>query len=95
MKISLQIPTVGTFECFRVADPTIVAVRDWICACGENNCVRSDQRIPGADDCSYYGAAYCASCKRGVGTLFVTGLSTIFGLEEDAAVLNGRARVYQ
>lgn len=37
--------------------------------------------------------AYCFDCRGYVGKLLVV-FSTIFGLEEDARVLGGRARVY-
>lgn len=55
--------------------------------------VRSDERRH-VDNRRYEGRAYCMACKKEVGTLVVTP-STIFGLEEDEAVLErGRARVY-
>jgi hypothetical protein len=38
-------------------------------------------------------AAYCAACDAPLGRLVVE-LATLFGLEEDRAVLNGRCRVY-
>lgn len=38
-------------------------------------------------------AARCGRCRREIGRIRVT-FSTIFGLEEDAAVLQGRCRVY-
>lgn len=37
--------------------------------------------------------AVCCACKEHVGTIVVK-VSTIFGIEEDARVLNGRCRVY-
>ena len=37
--------------------------------------------------------AHCSFCLGHVGKLVVV-FSTIFGLEEDARILNGRARVY-
>jgi hypothetical protein len=42
---------------------------------------------------TYTAPAACATCRVLVGKLVVT-VSTIFGIEEDEAVLNGRARVY-
>lgn len=45
------------------------------------------------DHDTYYADAVCISCKHAVGEL-QTQVSTIFGIEEDEAVLNGRARVY-
>lgn len=44
-------------------------------------------------DGSVKGRALCLSCKKEVGFLFVE-FNTIFGLEEDQRVLNGRCRVY-
>lgn len=61
------------------------------CDCGSNR-VRSDEAVRGHNTVT--GAAYCFDCKDPRGTLVVT-LDTIFGLEEDAAILtHGRARVY-
>ena len=40
-----------------------------------------------------YEAAGCRDCRGHLGTIKVT-LTSIFGEEEDRAVLNGRARVY-
>jgi hypothetical protein len=37
--------------------------------------------------------AYCRACKQSVGTIRVK-IKTIFGVEEDERVLNGRWRVY-
>ena len=37
--------------------------------------------------------AQCTACKAMVGQIIVT-ISTIFGLEEDDRMLNGRCRVY-
>ena len=54
--------------------------------------VRTDEReIEGHD--TYVGTAYCCACKTVVGQLRVK-MSTVFGLEEDERVLNGRPRVY-
>ena len=48
-------------------------------------------RIGGRD---YYSArGYCADCGQHVGEIRAY-VSTIFGLEEDERVLNGRPRVY-
>lgn len=70
-----------------------VAVDGWVCECGETNCVRSDERVIALDDRAYEGRAYCVGCKRAVGRLRVE-MGTLFGLEEDEAVMRGRARVY-
>lgn len=45
------------------------------------------------DHDTYYADAVCLECKHPVGEL-QTQVSTIFGIDEDEAVLNGRARVY-
>lgn len=42
---------------------------------------------------TYYALAYCVSCGGAVGQI-QTKVNTIFGIDEDNAVLNGRARVY-
>jgi len=41
----------------------------------------------------YIGTAQCTRCRRDVGQMTVK-VDTLFGIEEDNAVLNGRARVY-
>lgn len=46
-----------------------------------------------ADDRAWEATACCLACKAVVGTLRAEP-STIFGVTEDAAVLNGRWRVY-
>ena len=43
---------------------------------------------------SMAGSAACCACHKVVGRIEVTSVPTIFGLEEDRAVLNGRSRVY-
>ena len=42
---------------------------------------------------TYTVDALCARCKEPVGIL-VTTVKTLFGIEEDRRVLNGRCRVY-
>lgn len=42
---------------------------------------------------TYRAQAACVGCKAACGVLRVT-VSTLFGIEEDARVLNGRCRVY-
>lgn len=55
--------------------------------------VRGDPSGAIRTDDKLYCVAYCNRCTRAVGTLKVE-FDTIFGLTEDAAVLNGRPRVY-
>lgn len=47
----------------------------------------------GDDDRTYVSDAYCVACDKRAGRLVVEA-STIFGLKEDRAVLQGRPRVY-
>jgi hypothetical protein len=42
---------------------------------------------------TYSAAAFCLACRNRIGTIKVK-VSTLFGIEEDIAVLNGRCRVY-
>ncbi len=51
----------------------------------------SGRRIESHD--TYAADAFCMCCGARVGTLRVV-CSTIFGVEEDERVLNGRCRVY-
>jgi len=48
---------------------------------------------PTNDHDTFHAVAYCTSCGEPVGKLAVR-VSTIFGIDEDRAVLCGRARVY-
>jgi len=63
-------------------------------------CKRAPFRVHGrrieiaADDRHWEAEAHCLDCCAEVGILRVGPVETIFGLTEDAAVLNGRARVY-
>jgi hypothetical protein len=50
-------------------------------------------RRPSADDRAWECDAHCLACKAHVGTLRAE-MSTLFGVREDEAVLNGRPRVY-
>lgn len=71
-----------------------VEVHDVTCAgCHAPLCARgAKMRIESHD--TYAADAYCVSCAKPCGTLRVV-VSTIFGLEEDEAVLyRGRCRVY-
>lgn len=62
-------------------------------SCGADLRVIGDvtRQVIGHDTITAPALATC--CRAEVGTLRVE-FNTIFGLEEDAAVLNGRARVY-
>ena len=62
----------------------------WRCKCGDNRVSGSEMRR-GHDE--YVAVARCYGCKAFCGTLYAK-VDTIFGIEEDDAVLNGRARVY-
>jgi hypothetical protein len=42
---------------------------------------------------TYTAPAVCVDCRAACGTLVAT-VSTLFGIEEDERVLNGRPRVY-
>ncbi len=48
---------------------------------------------PNASHDTYRADAVCCGCNEPVGVLRVK-VSTIFGIEEDERVLNGRCRVY-
>ncbi len=59
------------------------------CGCFDVHSLRSTVNDRG----TVKGKALCVECEAGRGELVVR-LDTIFGLEEDDRVLNGRARVY-
>ena len=61
-------------------------------------CKASQARIAGSgishhDHDRYYADGRCMSCMSTIGVI-ETARDTIFGIEEDSAVLEGRARVY-
>lgn len=60
--------------------------------CNENLKARGNGDVSHDFD-TYYASAYCIYCGGAVGQL-QTKVNTIFGIDEDNAVLNGRARVY-
>ncbi len=61
-----------------------------ICSCGG---VRVVGKNLTHDYDTYRSSAYCADCQSRVGEL-VARVATIFGIDEDIRVLNGRCRVY-
>lgn len=61
------------------------------CECGEPLRVVGRNRTHGHD--THYADAHCAVCLRMVGRIEAR-VDTIFGIEEDRAVLHGRPRVY-
>ena len=92
MKITLVDPDNSKHECaLPYAHATYVTAKDWKCECGSDGVQSPEKRIAGHDE--YVGAARCVDCKAPAGTLRVK-VSTIFGIEEDERVLNGRCRVY-
>lgn len=69
-----------------------VIVDGWACACGNRAIVGSGRHIE--NDNTYRADAHCGECRTLVGVVRAV-VDTIFGLEEDEAVLkHGRARVY-
>lgn len=62
------------------------------CCIEEETAVYSREKVIDSHD-TYAGTALCARCHKPVGKLRVR-VSTIFGIEEDEEVLNGRCRVY-
>lgn len=62
-------------------------------ACGEALAVRGDGRKRSDCDRYYFARGFCVTCGAGVGEIRAYP-STLFGIEEDERVLNGRARVY-
>lgn len=73
-----------------------VAVPPFTCpACGQKTdaVLGAEPEIAGHD--VYECDAHAACCMAKVGRLRVTAVPTVFGLSEDRAVLQGRARVYR
>ena len=70
-----------------------VLVEDCVCPnCNGSLKARGDGNVTHDFD-TYYAFAHCVCCGGAVGQL-QTKVNTIFGIDEDNAVLNGRARVY-
>jgi hypothetical protein len=63
----------------------------WACGCGATGIAGKGKRIATRD--TYEADAFCVGCGEQVGVLRAK-VETIFGLEEDEAVLNGRWKVY-
>ena len=61
------------------------------CGCKPFNVFGRSRHI--VDDREYHAEAFCTSCSAAVGTI-IAKPDTIFGIEEDDRVLNGRCRVY-
>ena len=61
------------------------------CADDEGVSLRGGNYQTGHDE--YTASCFCATCGTNLGTMVVK-VSTIFGIEEDNRVLNGRWRVY-
>jgi len=66
-------------------------------ACGaehpEGTQVQGGDAVPSEDDRAYEAVAMAVCCRGRVGILRVE-METLFGVREDEAVLNSRARVY-
>ncbi len=63
-------------------------------SCGEDLAVQGDGMKVSPSDRYYFARGYCAACRAYVGEIRAYP-STLFGIEEDEAVLlHGRARVY-
>lgn len=69
-----------------------VVVDGWACKCGNRAIVGFGRHIESRD--TYRADAKCGQCLEPCG-IMRTVVDTIFGLEEDEAILkHGRARVY-
>lgn len=94
MKITLKLPNGSVRQVPTPADgATSVHVPGKCPSCGasEFRVSGGEQSIDGHD--TYAAPARCLDCHARVGQLRVK-VNTLFGLEEDERVLNGRARVY-
>jgi hypothetical protein len=66
-------------------------VTGWTCKCGSSRVQGRDMHH---DHDTHYATAHCAECGARVGRL-AAKVDTIFGIDEDDRVLNGRPRVYR
>jgi len=93
MKITLTLHDGTKLECslsFPEAEHVDARSRRAHCG-GEHLMIRGGDPTIGHD--IYTSKAFCAVCLEHLGSLVVV-VSTIFGIEEDNRVLNGRCRVY-
>jgi hypothetical protein len=92
MKVTFTVDNVEHTCSVPYEGAAFVLVDGWACpTCKRSGVAGRNQRIESHD--TYASDAGCADCKVVVGVLRVQ-LSTLFGLEEDERVLNGRCRVY-
>lgn len=79
---------------FGGADHVLVAALSTCPDCGEPLKLAGREGTMHHDHDTYYTKAGCLACEKTLGEL-QTKVSTIFGIDEDEAVLvHGRARVY-
>jgi hypothetical protein len=82
-KFDLSLPFVGA----------VTATCAQPCPCGSSSVVGDGiERVPTERD-EYVARAFCAACKARRGVIHAS-VETLFGTEEDEAVLHGRWRVY-
>ena len=90
MNIKLTTPTSIHAGQLPYAEARYAHFKSWSCTCG---CKDALSRDPNIEHDTVSGDAFCARCNEPAGRMVVK-VQTIFGLEEDMAVLNGRFRVY-
>lgn len=80
----------GVVHRIRAADTPTVAVPGWRCGCGGERIAGTGRRMESRD--TYASEARCVGCAAAVGTIRAK-VSTLFGLEEDEAVMAVAAQI--
>lgn len=93
MKITIRTGT-GTIRCVLPYNGCAHVEAEGACPhCNEQPFLARCPSIDRHDYDTFYGQAHCVKCGARVGEMRAT-VSTIFGIDEDDCVLNGRPRVY-
>lgn len=92
MTWSITTPDGKTHEAKRWGETAIIYTTSWNCPACNTNGVRLGARTIESRD-TYVMPAVCDGCGEPSGEVRLK-VDTLFGLEEDEAVLLGRARVY-
>lgn len=93
MKVALSVTATDVRPCHLPHVNAAYVVAAGACPACKGSPFEVAGHTPVRGHASVTSPAICVACKADVGQLVAT-FDTIFGLEEDAAVLHGRHRVY-
>ncbi len=93
MRVTLATPDGRVLACKLEHDQADRVTVSSCPGCGQESAEIRGHGVTHHDHDTFFARASCLACDAHVGTLRAT-VSTIFGIEEDRAVLGGRPRVY-